>query len=152
MATLSKNMNMMVIQLGEKFGKDKDAKPPIDVKMGANANSTALTKTAKKEKEWCQTLSVGCVNLKSTICPIVTVKSFDSYVNHKIHVELHFHADTSVAGSYVLVMHNHECYIDVFGYDSKSWHKNITTVDAAVAYDNPQTGYKSVLLINQAIS
>ncbi len=41
--------------------------------------------------------------------------------------------------------------MDVFGYDRKSRHKIVTTVDAAVAYDNPQTGDTSVLLIIQAI-
>ena len=87
----------------------------------------------------------------SNICPIVTVKSLDSSLNTNIKVELDSHADTSVVGSNVLVVHDHERYVDVYGYDSKSRHKNITTVDAAVAYDNPQTGETSVLLINQAI-
>ena len=86
-----------------------------------------------------------------SICPIVTVKSLDSSHNPKIQVELDSHADTSVVGSNVLIVHDHERYVDVFGYDSKSRHKNVTTVDAAVAYDNPQTGDTSVLLINQAI-
>ncbi len=85
------------------------------------------------------------------ICPIVTVKSLDSSLNSKIQVELDSYADTSVVGSNVLVVHDHECYVDLFGYDSKSRHKNITTVDAAVAYNDPQTGDTSVLLINQAI-
>ncbi len=92
------------------------------------------------------------VTLKSTICPIVTVKSLDSSLNSKIQVELDSHTDTSVVGSNVLVVHNHECYVDVFQYDSKSRHNNvIVTVDAAVVYDNPQTGDTSVLLLNQAI-
>ncbi len=85
------------------------------------------------------------------MCPIMTVKLLDSLVNHKIQVELDSHADTSVVGSNVLVVHDHECYVDVYGYDSKSRHKNVTTMDAAVAFDNPHTGDMSVLLINQAI-
>ncbi len=76
----------------------------------------------------------------SNICPIVTVKSLDSSLNTNIQVELDSHADTSVIGSNVLVVHDHEQYVDVYGYDSKSRHKNVTTVEAAVAYDNPQTG------------
>ena len=85
------------------------------------------------------------------MCPVITVKSLGSAVNDKIHVELDSHADTSVVGSNVLVVHDHERYVDVYGYNSKSRHKNITTVDAAVAYDDPWTGDTSVLLINQAI-
>ncbi len=41
--------------------------------------------------------------------------------------------------------------MDVFRYDCESRHKNVTTVGAAVVYDNPQTGDMSVLLSNQAI-
>ncbi len=89
--------------------------------------------------------------LWSTVCPIVTVKSLDNLVNHKIQVELNSYADTSVVGSNVLVVHDHECNVDIYGCDSKSRHRNITTADAAVAYDNPQTGDRSALIINQAI-
>ncbi len=59
----------------------------------------------------------------SNICPIVTVKSLDSSLNANIQIELNSHADTSVVGSNVLVVHNHEWYVDVYGYDSKSRHK-----------------------------
>ncbi len=69
----------------------------------------------------------------SNICPIVTVKSLDSSLNTNIQVELDSHADISVVGSNVLVVHDHEWYVDVYGYNSKSRHKNVTTVDAAVA-------------------
>ncbi len=50
-----------------------------------------------------------------------------------------------------MVVHDHKHYVDIFGYDSKSRHKNVTTVDTAVAYDDFLTGDTSVLLINQAI-
>ncbi len=96
-------------------------------------------------------MSAGYIDLLCNICPIVTVKSLDSSLNTNIQVELDSHADTSVVGSNVLIVHDHEGYVDVYGYNSKSRHKNVTTVDAAVAYDNPQTGDTSVLLINQAI-
>ncbi len=86
------------------------------------------------------------VTLQSNICPIVTVKSLDSSLNSKIQVELNSHADTIVVGSNVLVVHNHECYIDVLGYSSKSSHKNVTNVEDAVAHNNPQTGNMSVFL------
>ena len=85
------------------------------------------------------------------MCPIVTVKSVNSSSKDKLRVELDSHADTTVVGSNVLIVHDHERFVDVYGYDNKSRHKNITTVDAAVAYDDPQTGNVSLLLINQAI-
>ncbi len=106
------------------------------------------TTTDKKEKEWCQTLSDGHVTLQSNICPIVTVKSLDDSINYKIQVELDSHADTSVVGSNLLVVHDHERYVDVYGYNCTCWHKNVTTVNAAVAYNNQQTGDSSVLLNN----
>ncbi len=140
MATLSKNMNMMAIQLGAKSGEEEDTKSVSDVKMGVNAKNPALTKNPENEKEWCQTLSTGCINLWGNICPIVTVKLLDSSVNHKIQVELDSHADTSIVGSNVLVVHGHEYSVDVYGYNSKSRHKHVTTINAAVAYNNPQTG------------
>ncbi len=88
---------------------------------------------------------------QSNICPIITVKSLDCSLNSKIQVELNSHIDTSVVGSNILVVHDHKCYVDIFGYNSKSRHKNVTTVDAAVAYDDTLTGDTSVLLVNQAI-
>ncbi len=79
------------------------------------------------------------------------MKLLDSSHNPKIQVELKSHADTSVVVSNILEAHYQECYVDVYGYDSKSRHKNITTVDTPLAYDNLQVGDMSVLLINQAI-
>ncbi len=69
------------------------------------------------------------------ICPIVIVKSLKSSLNSKISAELNSHADTSVVGSNKLVVHNHEHYIDFDGCDSKSRHKHVTTIDAAVVFD-----------------
>ncbi len=68
-----------------------------------------------------------------------------------IQVELDLHADTTIVSPNVLVVHDHECYVDVCGYDSKSRHKNTANVNAAIPSNNPQTGDTLVLLINQAI-
>ncbi len=100
--------------------------------MGVNAKNFAICKITKKEKEWRQTLSAGYLTLWSNICPIVTVKSLDSSLNSEVQVELDSQADTSVAGSNVLVVHDHECYVNAFGKDSKSRHKNVTPVYTAV--------------------
>ncbi len=65
------------------------------------------------------------------MCPIVTVKSLEVSVKDNIHVELDSHAGNSVVGSNYLVEHDHERYTDVYGYDRKSRHKIIITVDVA---------------------
>ncbi len=83
------------------------------------------------------------------MCPIV--KSVDSHLKDRIHVELDSNVDTRVVGSNVLVLHDHGHNIIVDGYDCTPMHKNITIADAAVAYNDPQTGDTSILLINQAI-
>ncbi len=80
-ATLTKNVSVMATHMSGKSDKDNDAKPAADEKMASNAKNSALCKTPKKEKEWWQTLSDGCVTLRSNICPIVTVKSLDSSLN-----------------------------------------------------------------------
>ncbi len=140
MTILSNHVNMMAVQMCAKSGNDNDVKPDDDQKMGTNTKNPVLTKTVKKEKDWCQTLSAECITSCSSICPIVTVKSLDISINPKIQVELNLHAETCVVGATLLLVHDHAHFIDVFGYDSKSIHKNITTFDAALVYDNTQTG------------
>ncbi len=141
----------MVVHMGVKLAEGKDAKPASDGKMSSSVKNPALVNNPKKEKEWHQPLSAGHVTSDSSICHIVTVKLLDSSHNLKIQAELNSHSDTSVVGSNILGLHYHEHYVDVHGYNSKSRYKNITTVDAVVAYDNLQTGNTSVLLVNQAI-
>ncbi len=51
----------------------------------------------------------------------------------------------------VFVVHNHKCNIDLYGYNSKPRYKNITPDDAVQSYNDSQTVYASVLLINQTI-
>ncbi len=107
MATLAQYIDVMVIQLGAKSGKDDNAKPVADGKMSGNAKNPILLKNPNKEQEWHQTLSARGITSSSNICPIATVKSLDSSYNSKIQVELDSHVDTSVVGSDILVVHNH---------------------------------------------
>ncbi len=94
----------MAAHMGSLSSEDNDANPAADRKMGTNVKNPTLSKTAKKEKEWCQTLPDGRITLQSNICLIVTVKSLDSsIINCKIQVEL-AHADTSVVGFNILVV------------------------------------------------
>ncbi len=140
----------MTIQFDVKACEEDD-KPSADGKMSANTKNPSLLKNPKKDTEWHQTLSAGCKPSHSSMCPLVIVKSLDRSLNSNIQVELDSHDDTSIVSSNVLVIHNHEHYLDFYEYDSKSKHKNTTTVNAAVAYDNLQTGNRSGLLIDQAI-
>ncbi len=126
----------MAVQMGAKPSEKEDAKPAADRKMGANTNNPALLKNPKKEREWHQTLSDGCIISHHSIYPIVTVKSL-GFLNSKIQVELNSHPDSSVVGSNVLVIHDHERYIDVSSYDNTPRHENITTVNATAAYEHP---------------
>ncbi len=116
--------------------------------MGVNVKNPALTKLIRRRRNDVRLCLSVCVTSCSNICPVVAVKSRDSSFNHKICVDLNSHADASDVGSNVLVVHDHEHYIDVYGYESKSGHKSITTVDAAVAYDDLLTGDTSLLLLN----
>ncbi len=86
------------------------------------------------------------------VAPVRTVKSTRSQSNFsKISVELDSHADTCVVGSNVLVVHDHERFVDVYGFDKETRHVNASTVDAAIAYEDPVTHSTVILMINQAI-
>ena len=66
--------------------------------------------------------------------------------------ELDSHADTSVVGQHALILHDYERPVNVIGYDSKQGAaRNMRTVSAAVAYDDPNTGNIVILALHQAI-
>ncbi len=91
------------------------------------------------------------------LCPVIlwpvqTVKSICNQSNYnKISVELNSHADTCVVGSNVLVVHNHEHFVDVYGFDKETWHANACTIDATIVYKDPVTHLTVILMINHAI-
>ncbi len=117
--------------------EDSDGKPAADEKMVFYAKNPVLTKNEKKERKWYLIQSARYISSSIYLYPIVTDKSFKGSHKYNIHAELDYHADTSVVGFNVLVVHNHEHFVDVYGYDSKSRHDNITNVDAVVTYDDP---------------
>ena len=80
----------------------------------------------------------------------VTV-SHASVASSKPKVELDSHADTYVVGDNCFVVHNINRPVNVYSYDPKDGHRSDETVDAAVGYQNPQSGQKFILIINQAI-
>ena len=71
--------------------------------------------------------------------------------SNKRKVELDSHVDMCVVGNNCFVIHDHDRPVNVYSYDSKDGHKSAKTVDAAVGYQDPQSGQKFILVINQAI-
>ncbi len=61
----------MDVYMGVIVVDDDDGHSNGDKKMGANAKNPVVTKTAKKEEEWSQSLSDGCVCPTSIACPII---------------------------------------------------------------------------------
>jgi hypothetical protein len=67
-------------------------------------------------------------------------------------LELDSHADTIVCGSNCTIIHftGKEC--DVSPYtDTYEAIKSVPIVQAATAYDNPETGETTILILNEAI-
>ena len=60
-------------------------------------------------------------------------------------------ADMCVVGDKCSVIHNHNRPVNVYSYDPKDGHRSAKTVDATVGYQDPQSGQKFILMINQAI-
>ena len=74
-----------------------------------------------------------------------------SVASNEPKVELDSHADTCVVGDNILVIHDHDRPVKVYSYHPKNGHRSPKTVDAAVEYQNPQSGQKFVLMLKQAI-
>ncbi len=93
-------------------------------------------------------MSCDCV----AVALVCTVKSTcsQSNLNNKS-VELDSHAEMCVVCSKVLVVHNHECFVDDYGFDKQTRHSNACTIDAAIVYKGPVTHLTVIIMINQAI-
>ena len=61
------------------------------------------------------------------------------------------HSDTCVADDQCLVTHDHNRPVNVFGHNPKVGSKYACIVDAAVAYNEPETGQVATFLIYQEI-
>ncbi len=82
---------------------------------------------------------------------VQTVKLTCSQSNHsQSSVELDSHSGTCLFGSSVLVVHDHEQFVNVDGFNKKARHSNASTVDAAIAYKDPIMHSTVILMINQA--
>ena len=67
-------------------------------------------------------------------------------------IELDSHADTIVCGSNCVILHYTGKECDVSPYtDTYEAIKSVPIVQAATAYDNPETGETTILIFNEAI-
>ena len=69
-----------------------------------------------------------------------------SVASSKSKVELELHTDTCLVGNNCLVLHDNN---NNYSYDSSNVYRNVQTVDAAVGYQDQQSG-KKVYLKNKA--
>lgn len=68
------------------------------------------------------------------------------------YTDLDSHADQSAVGTNALVVHDHDRPVNLRGYDpSGPVARSLRTVNAALAYDDPETGETVILMVNQAI-
>ena len=77
--------------------------------------------------------------------------AYASVASSKLKVELDSHADTCGVGDICLVIHNLNRPVNVYSYDPKDDYRSAKTVNATVGYQDPQSGQKFILMINQAI-
>ena len=90
----------------------------------------------------------------SYVQPLTTVQvmvAHASVASSKPKVELDSHADMCVVGDNCFVIHNPNRPVNVYSYDPKDGHRSTKTVDAAVGYQDVQSGQKFILMMNQAI-
>ena len=62
-------------------------------------------------------------------------------------IELDSYSHIFVVGDQYLVMHGQKRQLNVYGYDPKVGSKHFCIVDAAVAYDEPETSHFVISLI-----
>ena len=65
--------------------------------------------------------------------------------------ELDSHADMCVVGDNCIFILEHNKPVNVYSYDPNNDYRSAKTVDAAVGYQDVQSGEKYILMINQAI-
>ena len=90
----------------------------------------------------------------SYLKPLSTVQvtvAHASVASSKPKIELDSHADICVVGDNYLVVHDLNRPANVYSYDPKDDHRSTKKVNAAVGYQDPQSGQKFTLIINQAI-
>ena len=75
--------------------------------------------------------------------------AYPSVASSKLKIELDSHAGTCVVGDNYSVIYDHNLVTE-YSYNAKGGHRSAKTVDAMVGYQDPQSGQKFILTINQA--
>ena len=67
--------------------------------------------------------------------------------------DLDSHADTCLVGKNAVILEELDRYVNISGFDpSKGKANDLQIVNAAVAFDDPETGQPYILRVNQAVS
>ena len=67
--------------------------------------------------------------------------------------DLDSHADTCLVGKNAVILEELDRYINISGFDPRKGKANdLRIVNAAVAFDDPETGQPYILRVNQAVS
>ena len=74
-----------------------------------------------------------------------------SVTSSKPKVKFDVHVDTCVVGDTCLVIQGHNRPVNIYSYNPKNGHRSTKTIDAAVGNQDPQSGQKFILMINQVI-
>ena len=90
----------------------------------------------------------GYVKPQNTIQVMVAHATVES---NKPTVELSSHAETCVVRDNCIVIHDHNRPVNIYNYNPKDGHRSAKTGDAAVGYQDPQSGQKFISVINQTI-
>ena len=75
----------------------------------------------------------------------------DSVASSKPKVKLDSDVETCVVGENCLVIYDHDRPVNIYCYGPKDDHRCAKTANAVVCYDDPHSGQKYIMIINQAI-
>ena len=75
----------------------------------------------------------------------------NSVASSKPKVELDSNADTFVVGDNCLVIHDCNRPVNIYSYDPTDGHRSAKIVDVVVGHQDPHSGQKIILMMNQAI-
>ena len=81
----------------------------------------------------------------SYVKPLSTVHvtaAHASVAKSKPKVELDSHAYKCVVGDNCLIIYDHDRLVNIDSYNPKDGHRSAKTVDAAVGYQDPQSGWR----------
>ena len=145
--------------------KTENSSDKTDIKAKANnRNIPALDKNGNDTRQshantWHSGLSKGDSQpseLRSSyVNPLCTVQALVAHAlvaSSNPRVELDSHSDMCVFANNCLVIHDHNKPVNVYSCDPKDCNKSVKMVNATVVYQEPKSGQKFILVINEAIN